>query len=100
MAGIPVTQRYDSYLGLPALVGKSRMAAFRCIKDRVWKRMQDWKVKFLSQAGKEILLKSVIQAIPMYGMSVFLLPKSLCAEINTLTTRFWWGHKEKDRKIS
>ena len=89
MAGIPVTQRYDSYLGLPALVGKSRMAAFRCIKDRVWKRMQDWKVKFLSQAGKEILLKSVIQAIPMYGMSVFLLPKSLCKEINSLMQKFW-----------
>jgi hypothetical protein len=40
-AGILVTQRYDSYLGLPVLVGQSRMAAFKSIKDRVWKRMQD-----------------------------------------------------------
>jgi hypothetical protein len=56
-AGILVTQRYNTYLGLPALVGKSRVAAFRSIKDRVWKRLQDWKLQFLSQAGKEILLK-------------------------------------------
>jgi hypothetical protein len=42
--GIPATQRYDTYLGLPALVGKSRVAAFKSIKERVWKRLQDWKV--------------------------------------------------------
>jgi hypothetical protein len=89
-AGIPVTQRYDNYLGLPALIGKSRMAAFKGIKDQVWKRMQDWKVKFLSQAGKEILLKSVIQAIPTYGMSVFLLPKS-CVKRLTLLCKIFGG---------
>jgi hypothetical protein len=77
-AGIPATQRYDTYLGLPALVGKSRISAFRSIIDRVWKRLQDWKLKFLSQAGKEVLLKSVIQAIPTYSMSVFLLPNATC----------------------
>jgi hypothetical protein len=39
VSGIPVTQRYDKYLGLPALVGKSRTQAFKSIKDRVWKRL-------------------------------------------------------------
>jgi ribonuclease HI len=100
IAGLPDNQRYDTYLGLPALVGKSRMAAFRSIIERVWKRLQDWKLKFLSQAGKEILLKAVIQAIPTFCISVFLLPKSLCSEINALMQRFWWGHMERDKKIS
>ncbi|XP_059436088.1 uncharacterized protein LOC132169016 [Corylus avellana] len=66
VVGIPSSQRYDTYLGLPALVGKSRSKEFKGIIDRVWKRLQDWKLKFLSQAGKEILLKAVIQAIPTY----------------------------------
>jgi hypothetical protein len=52
ITGIPVTQQYDTYLGLLALVGRSRIAAFKSIKDRVWRRLKDWKVKFLSQAGK------------------------------------------------
>jgi hypothetical protein len=99
VAGIPSTQRYDTYLGLPALIGKSKSAAFQNIKDRVWKRLQDWKLKFLSQAGKEVLLKAVIQAIPTYSMSVFLLPKALCTEINSLMQKFWWGHKKKENGI-
>jgi hypothetical protein len=56
-------------------------------------------LNFLSQAGKEILLKAVIQAIPTFSMSVFMLPKSLCYEINSLMQRFWWGHKENDTRI-
>jgi hypothetical protein len=62
----------------------------------VWKRLQDWKIKFLSQPGKEILLKAVIQAIPTYSMNVFLLQKSLCTETNSLMQKFWWGHQDKE----
>jgi ribonuclease HI len=32
-------------------------------------------------------------------MSTFLLPKELCREINSTMQKFWWGHKENDRKI-
>jgi hypothetical protein len=99
LSRIPVMQRYDMYLGLLALVGKSRNLAFQGIKDRVWKMLQDWKLKFLSQAGKEILFKAVIQVIPIYSMSVFLLPKTLCLEINYLMQKFWWGHQANESKI-
>jgi hypothetical protein len=75
------------------------MTAFKNITDRIWKRLQDWKLKFLSHAGKEILLKAVIQAIPTYCMSVFLLPKGLCSEIDVLIRNFWWGHKAKEKQI-
>jgi hypothetical protein len=81
-------------------VGKSRSQAFQGIKDRVWKRLQNWKVKFLSQVGKEILLKAVIQAIPTYSMSVFQLPVGFCRELNSMMTRFWWGHMSNSSKIS
>jgi hypothetical protein len=94
LSGIPATQRFDTYLGLPALVGKSRSREFQYIKDRVWKRLNDWKTKFLSQAGKEVLIKAVVQAIPTYSMSIFSLPKELCQDLNSMMQKFWWGHKE------
>ncbi|XP_028062460.1 uncharacterized protein LOC114265833 [Camellia sinensis] len=48
------------------------------------------KLKLLSQAGREILLKSVAQAIPSNAMSCFLLPKNLCSELNALLSNYWW----------
>ena len=81
------------------MVGKSRIAAFRSIVDRVWKRLQDWKLKFLSQVGREILIKAVLQAIPTYCISVFLLPKLLCSELNSLTQNFLWSQPNKEARV-
>jgi hypothetical protein len=89
LPGLEATDRYDKYLGLPALVGKLRAEAFQSIKDKVRQSLQNWKNKFLSQAGKEILLKAVIQAFPTYSMSVFQLPITLCKEINKMMQKFW-----------
>ena len=50
-----------------------------------------WNKRFLSRAGKEVLLKSIIQAIPSYVMSVFLLPTTMCEEIERMMNAFWWG---------
>ena len=38
---------------------------------------------FLSRAGKEVLIKSIAQAILSYFMSTFQLPKSLCDELQS-----------------
>jgi hypothetical protein len=100
IAGISSTQRYEKYLGLPALIGRSKVSSLSGIKGRIWDKMQGWKEKFLSQAGKEVLLKAVVQAIPTYTMSVFQLPKTLCSEINSMMAKFWWGHKENDKKVA
>jgi len=70
-AGADHVKHFERYLGLPALFGRSRVSSFNYIKDRIWAKLNGWKEKFLTHAGKEILLKSMIQAIPTYTMSVF-----------------------------
>jgi hypothetical protein len=86
---------FEKYLGLPALVGRQKIRTFAGIIGRVRARLNGWKEKFLSQAGKEILIKAVIQAIPTYSMSVFQLPKRLCRELNCLMSKFYWGTQGK-----
>jgi hypothetical protein len=92
-AGVSITSGFDRYLGLPALVGRSKSKTFAGICGRVKKKLDEWKEKFLSQVGKEILIKVIVQAIPTYSMSVFQLPTTLCKSLNSLMSRFWWGHK-------
>jgi hypothetical protein len=64
------------YLGLPVYIGKSKVKTFAYLKEKIWKCIQGWKEKLLSIAGKEILIKAVAQAVPVYEMACFDLTKS------------------------
>ena len=65
----------------------------------MWGKLQGWKEKILSQAGKEVLLKAVVQAIPTFAMACFKLPIGLCKDIETMIQKFWWGQREDRRKV-
>ena len=94
-----VNEGKGSYLGLPYLVGRSKWEVFAFVRERVWKKAHGWKEKLLSRAGKEIMIKSILQAIPTYVMSVFALPSTLCAEITLILRKFWWCSDGKDKGI-
>jgi hypothetical protein len=68
------------------------------LRDRVWKQIQGWLELLLSMGGKEVFIKSVMQAIPTFSMSCFKLPRGLCLHINSLIRNFWWGSKRGCRK--
>ena len=81
--------QYKRYLGLPFFVGKRKKANFSYIKERVWRKLQRWEGRLLSQAGREVSLKFVIQAILIYTMGCFTIPIGLCNEIENLMKKFW-----------
>ena len=96
---VPEVRKYEKYIGLPAVVGRNRKASLNFIKERVWSKLQRWKEKLMSQVGREILLKAVVQAIPTFTMGCFKLSVSLCDEIEALIRKFFWGQKGEQWKI-
>ncbi|XP_054801497.1 uncharacterized mitochondrial protein AtMg00310-like [Prosopis cineraria] len=80
-----------SYLGLPISWGRSKVAALAYVRDKVGKKVHIWKRKFLSFVGYEIMIKSVINAIPIFLMYCFKFPKRTRAELNSLVANFFWG---------
>lgn len=58
--GVQEEHNYEKYLGLPSLIGRRKKASFNYIKERVWRKLQGWEGKLLSQARRELLIKSVI----------------------------------------
>jgi hypothetical protein len=71
---------------------------FQSLQEKVWKRVIQWGENYLSSGGKEVLIKAVLQAIPVYVMGIFKLPDSVCEELNKLTKNFWWGAESGHRK--
>uniref|UniRef100_A0A803PR33 Reverse transcriptase domain-containing protein n=1 Tax=Cannabis sativa TaxID=3483 RepID=A0A803PR33_CANSA len=67
--------------------------------DKVNSVLRSWSSKCFSRAGKEVLLKAVIQAIPPYAMSCFRLRVKLCKGIEAVMARFWWGSSGSSHKI-
>lgn len=81
----------DKYLGFPTPEGRMNKGKFQTLQEKIWKRIISWGENLLSSGGKEVLIKSVIQAIPVYVMGMFKLPESVCEDLNRLTRNFWWG---------
>lgn len=87
--GVRGAYNIECYLGLPTLIGRKK-EAFSTLCDRLRSKVNSWNNRFLSQGGKEVYIKTVLQALPAYSMSCFLLPKTLCYKLEQMMTRFWW----------
>ncbi|KAA3471107.1 reverse transcriptase [Gossypium australe] len=58
MLGVRSSSSPEKYLGLPNVV------------DKISLRIESWSNRLLSQGGKEVFIKSVLQALPTYAIEV------------------------------
>jgi len=82
-------ETHDRYLHLLTFIGRYKKTVSK-VQDRVC-NLKGWKEKFLSNAGKGVLLKVVVQAIPTYAMQYFDSPLSMCNELEKRCHGFLWG---------
>ncbi|KAM1884835.1 hypothetical protein ACFX14_037585 [Malus domestica] len=97
--GMRRVEFHDKYLGLSVLIQKSKKQSFAYVKDHLWKKLHSWSGGLLSNAGRELLVKTVAQALPIYSMQCFLLPESFCEELNLMIAKFWWSGDSSKRNI-
>lgn len=99
IVNIPLWYSLGKYLGVHAEWGNSRGQALHWIKERVVPKLDDWKEQFPYQAGKEVLIKTIIQAIPSYVMAIVRLPKNFRQSLYSAISNFWWSSKVNNRGI-
>ncbi|KAG7536796.1 Endonuclease/exonuclease/phosphatase superfamily [Arabidopsis suecica] len=97
--GIEKEGGLGKYLGFPELFGRKKKDLFSMIVDRIRQKARSWSSKSLSSAGKVIMLKSVLAAMPTYTMACFKLPNSLYKRIQSALTRFWWDDSMDKKKM-
>ncbi|XP_070022074.1 uncharacterized protein [Nicotiana sylvestris] len=65
-----------NYLCCPLYVERKKIAYFDNLVHKVIKRSNDWHGKMLSYGGRLILIKSVLQYLPIYTLSSMNPPKA------------------------
>lgn len=58
-----------------------------------------WKEKYISKANREVLIKTVAQAISTYSMSIFKISRATCDGINSVLAKYWRGQTQNEWKI-
>ncbi|GAA0147477.1 hypothetical protein LIER_07165 [Lithospermum erythrorhizon] len=97
--GMREVQDQGKYLGLPSQIGCTKRDVFRYIQAKVEDKVRGWKKKLLSQAGREVMVKSVTSAIPNFVMNFFKLPMGIIDDLNKTMARFFWANGEGEKGI-
>jgi hypothetical protein len=98
ITGISVDAFTERYLGLPTAVGRITSGSFDYIAERIRAKVQGCE-RMLACAGREVFLKTVIQAIPLYSMSCFKLTKKVCKSFTSSTGHYWWSSSLDRRSV-
>lgn len=91
--------QHGNYLGLPFVHGFKKSEAFKSLIEKCNKCSANWCNKVLSAAGKEVLIKSVLQALPTYMMACFRFPVTVLKKFQASVINFWWGEVPGTKKM-
>lgn len=86
-----------TYLRLPMIVARNLNHAFQHFVDRFRKQFDSCSLCLLSIRGKEVFIKAIIQAIPIYSMQCFLFPLKFCCNLSMIVFgKIGWGMYFRD----
>lgn len=95
--GVPPENESGKYLGAPI---STKAGSYDFLVEKFAIRLQTWKSKLMSQAGRVVLIKSVLQSIPVYFMGTVKIPTRIIKELTGLIRRFYWGATDKNRYLA
>ncbi|XP_026417332.1 uncharacterized protein LOC113312810 [Papaver somniferum] len=92
---LPVT-----YLGMTIGAGRRSAVIWEIIIQRMKKKLAPWKRKYLNKDGRVVLIKSSLEILAVYFMSLHYLPVSVEKRLNTIMRKFLWGEDDEKKKMS
>ncbi|GJZ41493.1 RNA-directed DNA polymerase, eukaryota, reverse transcriptase zinc-binding domain protein [Tanacetum coccineum] len=88
------------YLGVPLITKRLGSNECKQLVDKVRGRIDNWKNKYLSYAGRLQLIASVLSSLNVYWAGVFLIPKTVIKEIDKVLKGFLWCKGEIKRGMA
>ncbi|GJV62250.1 putative RNA-directed DNA polymerase, eukaryota, reverse transcriptase zinc-binding domain protein [Tanacetum coccineum] len=82
------------YLGVPLISSRLLFRDCKILVEKLESRVNDWRNKFLSLAGRLQLIRSVLSSMHIYWASVFILPSRIVHDLEQLMRGFLWCQGE------
>jgi hypothetical protein len=79
------------YLGFHLNPNNYRKGDWLWLLEKLEKRLKGWSFRWLSWAGRVVLEKSVLEAIPVYWMSLAWIPKGILERARRICFKFIWA---------
>nr|GEY69960.1 RNA-directed DNA polymerase, eukaryota [Tanacetum cinerariifolium] len=89
-----------SYLGVNVGGHMSRIASWDGVINKVLNRISKWKMKVLSAGGRLTLLKSILGAVQLYYMSLFIAPMQVIKKLESTRYHFFNCVEPSVRKMA
>lgn len=86
-----------TYLGAPLYKGRCKSEYFDKLIQMVVNKLEGWKTKFISFAGKITLIKSALASMTVHTMSCMAVPRSIIQRLEKLLKAFMWSHQGQKR---
>ena len=87
------------YLGIPLGANMRKASSWQSVLDKVQQRLLSWKSCSLSRAGKLVMIKAVLNSLPMYYLSIFKIPKKVANDIVRIQRKFLWSGEKGGRSM-
>ncbi|KAL5137836.1 putative ribonuclease H protein [Glycine soja] len=87
------------YLGMPIGVKPSSWVVWEPLISKFKAKLSKWNHKNLSMGDKVTLIKSVLNALPIYLLSFFKIPQRIVDKLLSLQRNFMWGGNQDHKKI-
>eukprot|EP00253_Pinus_taeda_P011292 PITA_11292 len=86
------------YLGNLLDFTSKRLKNWQGVLDKLRNRVVNWAFRTLNMAGRIVLVKSVLQAIPIYPLSIMAAHLGICSKIREIMRKFIWGGANHQKK--
>eukprot|EP00253_Pinus_taeda_P034939 PITA_34939 len=86
------------YLGNILDFSSKKMKNWQGILDKLSTKVANWAFRSLNIASRIVLARSVLQAIPIYPLSIMTAPIGICAKIREIIRNFIWRGVDQKKK--
>eukprot|EP00253_Pinus_taeda_P019814 PITA_19814 len=96
--GFSIASLPSKYLGAPLLESAQKHSSWTSLLERLEARLSLWTYRSLNMASRLVLIKAILQSMPLYLFSTLAAPKWVLKAIKNLQRNFLWGSTGLNRK--